>query len=708
LTLRRAALLAPSLLALALYLPTWRHEFVFDDRGVILENPLMRDIASLPRLLGTPYWNAPGIHGGLYRPLTSISFALDRAVAGGFDPRYYHAVNILLHAAVTALVTALALQLLGSAGGACVAGLLFAAHPVHVEAVAGIVGRSELLAGGFVLAALLSQRAALRGAGPRSRLWMLCAPTAAFLAMLAKESAFVAPALGVLIEWASPSGAGARRKRAVLGGGYALALVAALVARSLVLGSPGPGPSIPFVDNPAASAGALAGRLTALACVTRYARLLLWPHPLSADYSYHQIPVTGTASDPLVLAGGTIVLILLAGGLMMRRRWPAAGFALLWIAVSALPGSNLVVFIGTLLGERLLYLPSVGLCLLAGALYARAGSARREAPVGAAALSIVGVLAGVTAWRIPDWRDDFTLYRSAAVVSPLSTRIRYNLGNAYLRQNQFAQAETEYRQALAIYGDFHDARANLGMAILQQGRPAEALPILREASDGMPRNADLVVNVGSAYRALGDPARAEEEFRRALAIDPGSAKAWNNLGSLALARGDAAAAEQAMRHAVAADPAYALFHINLADALAAAGRKEEAFDEFRRAARLEPDLPEARRGLGEIALDAGDRAAAELQFRAALEGNPPSARAANFLGYLETLRGQPRAAEGFYERALELDPTLFDAHRSLGLLYAGRLGDPDRAAEHLRESLRLEPHQPGAEELRRILADLKR
>ncbi len=707
-TLRRAALLAPSLLALALYLPTLRHDFVFDDRGVILENPLMRDISSLPHLLWTPYWNAPGIRGGLYRPLTSASFALDRAIAGGFDPGWYHAVNILLHAAVTALVTALALLLLGSTGGACVAGLIFAAHPVHVEAVAGIVGRSELLAGGLVLAALLSQRAALRGRGRWSRLCLFFTPGAAFLAMLAKESAFVAPALGVLFEWAAPSGAGARRRRAVLGGGYVLALLAALAARGAVLGSPGPGVSIPFVDNPAASAGPLAGRLTALACVSRYARLLLWPHQLSADYSFHQIPVVRTAWDPLVLTGGAIVLTLVAGGLGLRRRWPAVGFALLWLAVSALPISNLVVFIGTLLGERLLYLPSAGLCLLAGALYERASAARHKAPAGLAALSIVGVLTGRSAWRIREWRDDFTLYRSAARVSPLSTRIRYNLGNAYLRQNQFAQAELEYRQALAIYGDFHDASANLGMAILQQGRALEALPILREASDRLPRNADLVVNVGSAYRALGDPARAEEQFRLALVLDPGSSKAWNNLGSLALARGDAATAEQAMRHAVEFDPSYALFHINLADALAAAGRKEEAFEEFRRASRLDPRLPEAHRGLGEIALDTGDRTTAELQFRAALDGNPPSARAANFLGYLETLKGQPRVAEAYYERAVALDPTLFDAHRSLGLLYAGRLGDPERAALHLRESLRLEPEQPEAEALRRILADLKK
>jgi tetratricopeptide (TPR) repeat protein len=707
LTGRRTALVLAPLVAILIYLPTTRYGFVLDDEAVVVENPLMQDLGDLPRLLVAPYWNRPMQGGQLYRPLTSLTLALDRAIAGGPRPGWFHFVNTLLHGLATLLVTLLALEVLPGAGAALVAGLLFAVHPVHVEAVAGIVGRAEILAASCVLASLLLHRKAQRLPGRGGWLAMLAAWGTAFLGMMAKESAAVAGLLCAVSDMAFTPGAGSGRRR-VLYAGHAAVFAAFLGARLLVVGAIGTGGPIPFVDNPAASAGPVAGRLTAVGTVARYAALLLWPRRLSADYSFDQIPIIHSILDPLALAGSLIVLLLVAGGVLLLRRAPAGGFALLWIAISAMLTSNLLVFIGTAMAERLMYLPSIGLCLLAGWGVARAAEG------GHARIALAGALCacmalGARAWtRLPDWRDDFALYSSAAMVSPRSARIRYNLGNAHLRREEYGRAEDSYRMALSILPGFNDARVNLGMALLQQGRASEALGHFQTAAQERPGRADIALNLGNAYRVLRHDDEAEAEFRRAIALDPGSAKAWNNLGSIAMARSAYAGAVEHLRKAVDLEPEVAIFRVNLADALVAAGRAEEATPHFETAARLAPDLPETLRGLGELALRRGDRAEAEREFRRAATGRPASARAANFLGYLLSLKGDARGAVESYELALALDPSLYDAHRSLGMLYARTLGDPERGALHLEASLRMSPDQPDAASLRRVLRELRR
>jgi tetratricopeptide (TPR) repeat protein len=705
---RSLALASCALFAVLLYLPTLRNDFVFDDRAIIEQNPLTADLRLLPGLLVAPYWNAPHQSRTLYRPLTSATFAVDRAVAGGMQAWWFHLVNVLLHGAATLLLTWLALEVLPGLRGPAIAGALFAAHPVHVEAVAGIVGRAEILAACGVLAAVLCHRRALRSGG-RSGIGFMCASWAAFfLAMLCKESAVIAPILCLLGERVGVAAPGTARRRAAALAGYAAALGIYLALRFAAIGSLGIGAPIPFVDNPAASAGPLASRLTALGVVARYAGLLVWPARLSADYSYDQVSVIASPADPLALSGLLLVVLVVGGGARLLRRAPACGYALLWVAVTASVTSNLVVPIGTLMAERLMYLPSAGACLLAGWLVVRLGRGPAQAAATALLALAVAAAAGRAWTRLPDWRDDFALYRSAARISPRSARIRFNLGNAHLRRGEYLEAEENYYAALAIYPQFNDVRVNLGMALLKHGRAGEALGWLRAAAAQEPRNVEIVVDLGLAYRALGRTAEAETEFRRALEHDPGSARAHNNLGSIALSRGDSAAAIAHLQDAVRLEPTLAILRVNLADALNAAGRGAEAAEQFEAAFRLDPDLPESHRGRGEVALQRGDLAAAEREFQIAAGSREPSARAANFLGYLLAQRGEHRTAADQYEAALRIDPGLHDAHRSLGLLYIRSLGDPDRGAGHLETSLRLDPFQPGAEELRALVKRVRR
>lgn len=706
---RHLSLVASAIAAVLLYLPTLRHEFVFDDRLVIGLTPSLADAGSLGRILAAPYWNTPRENRLLYRPLTSLTLAIDRSVAGGMNPPWFHLVNILLHGCATFLVTFLALKILPGRLAPAVAGLLFGLHPVHVESVAGIVGRSEILAACGAVGAVIAHRKAAGSPGRTGILWMCVAWACCLAGVTAKESAMAAPALCLLLEVAF---AGAthpsRRRRLALYAGYAVAMGLYLAARLAVLGTLGVGQPIPFVDNPAAASGAIAGRLTALSTVPRYAILLLFPARLSADYSFDQIPVVRSLADPWVAGGIVLVLAVVGGGACILKRHPPCGFGLLWIAASAALTSNLLVFIGTIMAERLMYLPSAGLSLLCGWAVSKAcdrGRGRAAAVLATMALSACAV----RSWtRIPEWKDDFSLYRSAARTSPLSTRIRYNLGNAYLRSGEYDRAEENYRAALDIYPDFGSARVNLGMTLLKLGRPREARTMLLDAAERDPGSAEVAVNLGAAHRALGDDGRAEAEFRRALSLDPREAQAWNNLGSIDLARGDVARAIEHLQEAVRLRAENAVFRINLADALIAGGRVPEGLAQFEAAHGLAPDLTESHRGLGEIALRRGDKATAEREFRLAVEGREPSARAANFLGYLLVQRGDYRGGAAAYADAVRLDPSLSDAHRSLGLLYAHRLGDPVLAVHHLEASLALDPRQAGGDDLRRLVRELRR
>jgi tetratricopeptide (TPR) repeat protein len=705
LTARQLALVGCPLLAILIYLPTIGHDFVFDDRGIIELNPLMQDIRDLPRLAVSPYWTLKPGGGSLYRPLTTVSLALDRQIAGGMRAWWFHLVNVLLHGLVTLLLTRLTLELLPGALAASTAGLLFAVHPVHVEAVAGVVGRADLLSAAALLAAVLWHRRALSESGGR---FVAPAWAAVFLAIMAKESGVAAAFVCAVADAACPVAGAPARRRTALYAGYGVALAIALLLRLAVLGSIGTGQPIPFIDNPAAAAGFPAGRLTALGAVARYAALLAWPRRLSADYSFDQIPIIRTLLDPLAMAGALIVVLVLGGGMWLVRRSPVLGFALLFAAIAAAPVSNLVFFIGTLLAERLLYLPSVGICLLIGGV---AALRRPRLPpwLIPGAVALLALLGGArAALRIPDWKDDLALYRSAVTVSPSSARIRHNLGNAYLRRGALREAEAEFRAALAIYPEFNDSRVNLAAALIRQERAAEAVPLLETAAERSPDSADIAINLGNAYRALGRPAEAEVWYGRALGLDGASAMAWNNLGAIDLARGEIERAVERLRAAVRLEPDSALFHINLADALVAAGREVEAREQFEAAYRIDPELPEAHRGLGEAALMAGDRERAEREFRAALDRDPSLARAANFLGYLLAMKGDAVGAAAAYRRAVEIDPGLYDAHRSLGLIYAERLDDPDRAIFHLERSLALEPAQPEAGRLEDLLDRLRK
>ncbi len=519
--------------AAAVYLPSLRNGFAYDDVQIVQNHEELHDLGNLPERLVSPYWSSSfGRVLGLWRPVTTAALALQWSAWDG-RPAGFHAVNLALHAGATLLVTLL-LGFLLPVGGAVAGGLVFALHPLHVEAVANVVGLAELLSTTFFLAACvlhLHSREREGGRGRQGPGAVAGVSILYLLAFLSKEGAIVLPGVLFVLD-AYLDRLRARELGAYLGRRIplylSLAAVAALVflGRWLVLGSVAR-------PEPPLGAGALADlprHWTALGIWPEYFRLLLFPADLSADYSPRVIPVLlGWTAESV--AGLVLGLGLLGGALLLwRRAGPAdAGplvLGLLWFVVTVLPVSNVFFLSGVLLAERTLYLPSVAVALATGWLAAQLTPLRllgRGADGFAGTVLALG-LAGWTVWlgvrtveRIPVWESTGTVFVSLLREHPESGRARWFRGDMLAMAGREEEAIEELRLAFRIIGprDYIFLVA-LGQRLTEMERPRMAELYLRYAVNDAPQNPQAHMRLAELYRNTGRWREAERAARNAL------------------------------------------------------------------------------------------------------------------------------------------------------------------------------------------------
>jgi protein O-mannosyl-transferase len=449
-----------ALVAIAAYATATANGFVLDDQGVVVDNPLVRHPADAWRAFLGPYWPA-ALGGGQYRPLGILAFATDWALSGG-DARWFHLVNVLWHAAASLLVCVLAAELLAPAA-ALAAGLLFAVHPVHVEAVANTVGRLECMAAVFVLGALLAHR--------RARAF---APALFALALLSKEGAVVFVGLALANDLILDEGIAALRRRRWLYAAYA-AIVVAFVAAVLVVFR-----GAPIGTEARALAGATTGErlLTVASVIPHYARLLVAPFALSADYEPGVIPLATGLGGGAVL--GLVLLAALIGFIAWAwRRAPVLAVAAIWIPIALAPVSNVFFTSGVILAERTLYLASVGAVLALGWMLERAAARdawRARALAGAAILAIVF---GARVWtRIPAWRDNRAYLMTLLTDHPESYRAHFMAGRVHRAAGRLDAADTELTIAYRIFPRDTALVRTLADVARQRGDAARAAALL--------------------------------------------------------------------------------------------------------------------------------------------------------------------------------------------------------------------------------------
>ena len=518
--LRAAAIVA---LAFAASATSIDNGFTYDDRVIVAENERIHALGNVPRLFADTYWTEKN-GAAAYRPVTLAAFAAQWA-AGGGAPRIYHAVNVLLYAAVCLAVLALAGRILPPAA-AWIAAALFAVHPVHVEAVGNIVGQAELIVALAAAAAVtLYLRDRQRGSLRASTAGAIAALYA--VACLAKEHGLVLPGLLLAAELLIVGDARSARERLRELAPAAITLaaigVAYLAARTAVLGQ--------LVETPAhiglAHASPQERMLTMLRVAPEWTRLLLWPARLSGDYSPREIEIA-TSLTPSVISGAAVVagaLLLIA--LSWRRR-PVLAFGLAWTAIMLLPVSNLLVASGVALGERTLFSPSIGIVLAIGAIIAllaevaarrRAGAPPDRRLIGVAAAA-VAVLLALGAWRSAVrqrvWRDNDTFFRQLILDAPLSYRAHWAQGAMRFEAGDKVGGEEAMRTAIALFPRDANLLEDLASRYLRAGMCEPAIPLFRDVLAIVPDRQTARMGLVACLMLRGRVEEASTEARGGL------------------------------------------------------------------------------------------------------------------------------------------------------------------------------------------------
>jgi hypothetical protein len=412
-------------LILIAYSESPRGLLMFDNESIIVKDTRVHaaTLDNVRSILTQPYWQA--ILSGLYRPLATLSYLFNYAVLGNeTSPAMYHWINLLLHLMNTGLVYWLGLLLFEETAAAWLLGALWGVHPVLTEAVTNVVGRADLLAAFGVLAGLYCHRAASQRRGWRMAAWLVALALAAAIGIFSKENAIVLVAILALHDLIWPK-AGAWRTRVA---GYAAAVVPALIylyVRGRVLAHALSAP-IPFVDNPLTGADFWTARLTAVKVLVKQMGLWLWPARLSCDYSFNEIPLSGWGDPSAIFA--VLVCVALAGlAIVSWRRNRAVSFAIAFFFIAVSPTSNIVILIGSIMAERFLYLPTIGLAILAVCALLAIRRQLSDRPqlrpfIAGVAAILVLALAARTYARNVDWTEERRFYRSAVEAAPGSFR----------------------------------------------------------------------------------------------------------------------------------------------------------------------------------------------------------------------------------------------------------------------------------------------
>ena len=513
---RGLAVAGVAAVALAASIAGLRNGFVQDDVVLIVENARLHDMGHWWRLFAVPFWPPPWSQD-LYRPLTSVLLAGQYA-AGDGAPLVFRLTSYLLYSAAAIALLRLAGAMLPW-GVAVAAAAVFAAHPVHVEAVALAVAQNELLVGLLALVMTAWYLARRRdGAGtlaPGDWAWL----SALYLAAcLLKEQGLLLPALLLAAEWALVPRARSRRGLARGFTVLALVAVAVLIVRSRVLGDV----AGTFTAEALEGIGPAGRALTMLRVAPEWARLLLWPAHLQADYSPQEI-VASTAFGMREAIGLALLLGVAALAVASRRKAPAVTFALLWTGITLLPVSNVLVPTGIVLAERTLFLPSIGLALLLGALAAlvlpAAGARGRAAGAALLAGALVGLGVTRSAGRHGVWRDEATFTLHGVEDAPRSYRMQKAFGQLLFDHGRPEEGYVAYQRAISLSPPqvMWRVRNDLARRLWEFGADTLALEQLKASAASAPGEVEARHYLVLGYLTLGDYVGAARAADAALA-----------------------------------------------------------------------------------------------------------------------------------------------------------------------------------------------
>jgi Flp pilus assembly protein TadD len=528
----------------------------------------------------------------------------------GMTAGLHHVVNVLLHVANVLLLFGVLRRMTGAFGPSAFVAALFAVHPLHVESVAWIAERKDVLSTLFFMLTLWGYVGYVQKRGA----WRYAMLLACFaLGLMTKPMLVTLPFVLLLLDW-WPLGraAGSRQAGRVVpqAGRVRLQGWAAwgpLIVEKLPLFALSAGASAVafFTQERGGAMGTLqwlpvARRIgNALVAYAAYLGKTFWPAGLSPFYPL------GDSVPPGSVAGAVLVLAVVSAVVArMARRRPHLAVGWLWYLGTLLPVIGLVQVGLQSMADRFTYVPLIGIFIAVAwgvpELTARWRPGRVALPA-AAALIVLACVVTARA-QVGYWRDSVALWtRATELTLHVDTyQAHMGLGATLAQQGRVDEAIGHFSEAARLKPESAEADHELGLLLAGQGRIDEALAAFTEAVRRRPSFAEAHSNLGLALARKGRTAEAMDRYAQALALDPDLPGVHNNLGVLLDEQGKVGEALPHYAEAVRLRPDFELARVNLGVALARTGRMTEAIGEFREALRINPGNPVARRAVDEL------------------------------------------------------------------------------------------------------------
>lgn len=575
-----------------------RHAFLhYDDDQYITENPVVRSGLTVQGVA----WALTTTHFSYWHPLTWISHMTDVEVFG-LDARAHHFVSLSFHTANTVLLFMILFRMTGALWRSAFAAALFALHPLHVESVAWLAERKDLLSTFFWLLAI---GAYLRYARRPAVAPYLIVLLLFLLGLMAKPMVVTLPLTLLLLDYwplqrlsrdaSSPDSPGdersARRPELHILGEKVLFFLLAVACGVITLLSPG-------VQQASSSLARLPLNVraaNALVAAAGYLGKTIWPSSLAVYYPHREVALASwKIAGAAVLVGGITILVL-----RMARRRPYLVFGWFWYLTTLLPVSGLIQVGGQSMADRYTYVPLIGIfVMISWGVADMASSWRLPAPaLSVTAFVALFVLAFVSWRQAAYWQDDRTLFSHAIDVTSDNYLAELNLGVALERENKVDEAIPHYKEALRIRPFYADAHYNLAVALGGKGNIDEAALHYGRVLQIRPRDANAHNNLGFLLFRQGRLGEAIAHYQEAIRINPRFPLAQSNLGSALGRQGKIDEAVVHFRAALHDSPDDVLANYNLGIALMIQGKREEAAVHFREALRGRPGDPAIRKQL---------------------------------------------------------------------------------------------------------------
>ncbi len=595
--MRYTTILCGVLLAVTLgvFVQTSNHQFInLDDPLYVTNNPFVKAGITTRNVL----WAFTTTAASNWHPFTWLSHMADVEIFG-VNPRWHHLTNVFIHTAATLLLFLFLVRITGASWQSLFVAALFALHPLHVESVAWVAERKDVLSCFFWLLTLLFYARYVKQPGFRRYLLALLSFV---VGLMTKPMLVTLPLVMLLLDYwpfnrfnreQAPDGTTPGSALFFLVREKVPFLLLSVLSAVLTMYAQDKGGALKSLDT--ASFGLRIGN--AVMAYVKYLGKTIWPQDLAILYPFpSSVPLWQALISCLALIFISVAVI------RYRRRHPCLLVGWFWFLVTLVPVIGIVRVGGQSMADRYTYIPLIGLFILCSWLVPDLirGWRHRQAIVAILSVMVTSALTITTWHQIGYWKDNISLYQHTLQVTAGNYLILNNYGIALADQGRFAEAILEYQKALRAWPKSATAHVNWGAALAHQGRFVEAIEHYNEALKLIPDYALAHANLGRALANLGRVDEAVAHYEEALRIDPSLADVHLNLGIILIKKGEYENALQHYGMVLQLEPNSAKGPINMGVALAQEGRMDEAIRCFSEALSIDPKSVEAHFNLGII------------------------------------------------------------------------------------------------------------